>query len=265
MTFSFENFERNVNLEKLGFSLPNVRKTGTTICGVIFKDGVILGADTRSTMGNVVSNKNCDKIHYLADHIYCGGAGTSADTDHVTKMIASELELHRLLTNKKVPIISAVRKIKQHLFQYQGYIGAALIIGGVDSTGPHLLSIAPHGSSSKANFTSMGSGCLAAISVLERGWKENMDLEDAKNLVTSAILAGIMNDLGSGSNVDLCVLTKDNTENIRSYKIGQSAGEKQKSYTYKPKSTCVLSRSIIPIKIENTIVRQFEAEPMEVL
>ena len=33
-----------------GFStLPVARKTGTTICGVVFKGGVVLGADTRAT------------------------------------------------------------------------------------------------------------------------------------------------------------------------------------------------------------------------
>ena len=51
-----------------------VTKTGTTICAVIFKDGVILGADTRSTGGDIVANKNCEKLHYMAPNIYCAGA-----------------------------------------------------------------------------------------------------------------------------------------------------------------------------------------------
>lgn len=59
-------------------------KTGTTICGVIFKDGVIVAADTRATGGNIVADKNCAKIHNLAPNIWCSGAGTAADCDHVT-------------------------------------------------------------------------------------------------------------------------------------------------------------------------------------
>jgi 20S proteasome subunit beta 2 len=42
-----------------------VTKTGTTICAVIWKDGVVLGADTRSTGGDIVANKNCEKLHYM--------------------------------------------------------------------------------------------------------------------------------------------------------------------------------------------------------
>lgn len=57
---------RNVSLEVQGVHPPKAVKTGTTICGVIFNNGVVLGADTRATSGNVVADKNCSKIHRLA-------------------------------------------------------------------------------------------------------------------------------------------------------------------------------------------------------
>jgi len=79
-----------------GFKTPITRKTGTTICGVIFKDGVVLGADTRATEGPIVADKNCLKIHYIAPNIYCCGAGTAADTENCTGLISSKLALLRL-------------------------------------------------------------------------------------------------------------------------------------------------------------------------
>ena len=45
--FNFENCKRNALLAQNGYQPPKVTKTGTTICAVIFKDGVILRADTR--------------------------------------------------------------------------------------------------------------------------------------------------------------------------------------------------------------------------
>ena len=48
------------------------------------QDGVVLGADTRSTAGSTVADKNCEKIHYIAPNIFCCGAGTAADTENVT-------------------------------------------------------------------------------------------------------------------------------------------------------------------------------------
>lgn len=59
----------NAALLQGGFKPPTTTKTGTTIVGIIYKDGVILGADTRATEGPIVSDKNCAKIHYLADNI----------------------------------------------------------------------------------------------------------------------------------------------------------------------------------------------------
>lgn len=35
--------------------------------------------------------------------------------------------------------------LKKMLFQYQGHISAALVLGGVDITGPHLYTVYPHG------------------------------------------------------------------------------------------------------------------------
>ena len=52
-----------------GFQPPKSTKTGTTIVGIIYKDGVVLGADTRATEGNIIADKNCEKIHFLAKNI----------------------------------------------------------------------------------------------------------------------------------------------------------------------------------------------------
>jgi 20S proteasome subunit beta 2 len=41
--------------------LPSAWKTGTTIVGMIYKDGIVLGADTRATGGSEV----VDKVFFL--------------------------------------------------------------------------------------------------------------------------------------------------------------------------------------------------------
>ena len=61
-------------------------------------------------------------------------------------MIARQLELHRFETNRQSRVVSALTMLKTHLFKYQGHVGAALVLGGVDLTGPHLFTIYPHGS-----------------------------------------------------------------------------------------------------------------------
>merc|ERR1719334_1190263 len=122
--FSFENCSRNELFKEMGLKFPTAYKTGTTIAGIIFKDGVVLGADTRATDDTVVADKNCAKIHYVADNIYCCGAGTAADTEMVTQMIASQLELHKLNTGRTPRVVTANCLLKQMLFKYHGMISA---------------------------------------------------------------------------------------------------------------------------------------------
>lgn len=134
-------------------------------------------------------------------------------------MISSQLELHRLNSGRQVRVAAAMRLLRQYLFRYQGYVSAALVLGGVDIKGPYLGSVHPHGSSDKLPYVTMGSGSLAAMAVFEDRYKADMNEEEAKELVADAIRAGIFNDLGSGSNVDLCVITKDKTDYIRPYHV----------------------------------------------
>jgi 20S proteasome subunit beta 2 len=223
--FSFDNIHRNAMIEQmakgsatLGSSagyLPQATKTGTTIVGLVYKGGVVLGADTRATGGTEVADKNCEKIHFLAPNIYCCGAGTAADTEKTTELISSQLELLRMNTDgSQSRVVTACTMLKRMLYRYQGHVSAALVLGGCDINGPHVYQIYPHGSTGKLPYTTMGSGSLAAMSVFELGWSDDMTEEEGVELVKRAILAGIFNDLGSGSNVDTCVIRMDGTTTL---------------------------------------------------
>ena len=172
------------------------------------QDGVVLGADTRSTSGSTVADKNCEKIHFIAPNVYCCGAGTAADTENSTGMVSSALALHRFATGRASRVATALQMLKSHLFRHQGHISAALVLGGVDVEGPHLFTVYPHGSTDSLPFATMGSGSLNAMAVFEADYREGMGEEEAVRLVARAIRAGIFNDLGSGSNVDVCVIRK---------------------------------------------------------
>jgi 20S proteasome subunit beta 2 len=193
--------------------LPLATKTGTTIVGLVYSNGIVLGADTRATNDTTVADKNCDKIHYIAPNIYCCGAGTAADTEKTTELIASQMELLRLNTGNGAEhsrVVTACTLLKRLLFRYQGHISAALVLGGCDPIdGPALYQIYPHGSTSKLPYTTMGSGSLAAMAIFESDYRDDLTEDEAVALVRRSILAGIFNDLGSGSNVDTCIIRTD--------------------------------------------------------
>ena len=236
--FLFDLHNRNCLLAKqLGgaaSALPSAWKTGTTIVGIIYKDGVVLGADTRATGGAEVVDKNCEKIHYLAPNIWCCGAGTAADTEKTTELIASNLELLRLSTGTQSRVVTSLTLLKRLLYRYQGNVSAALVLGGVDVHGPHLYSIHPHGSTQRLPYTTMGSGSLAAMAVFESRFTEDMEEEAAVTLVRDAIRAGIFNDLGSGSNVDVTVIRKDNISRFRTYENAAGDASSYKAQYQRP-------------------------------
>jgi 20S proteasome subunit beta 2 len=217
--FNFDNIHRNAAIAQAAAGgsakLSAAKKTGTTIVGMTFAAGVVLGADTRATGGTEVAEKNCEKIHYLAPNMYCCGAGTAADTEQTTALISSQLELLRMDTHSSSRVVTACTLLKRMLFKYQGHVSAALVLGGCDLNGPHVYQIYPHGSTGKLPYTTMGSGSLAAMSVFESSWRENMPEQEAVTLVQRAIGAGIFNDLGSGSNVDVCIIRLDGTVDYR--------------------------------------------------
>jgi 20S proteasome subunit beta 2 len=215
--FDFENVTRNRMIGNMQGAdmLPKPMKTGTTIVGVVYKDGVILGADTRATSDTEVAEKNCEKIHYMAPNLYCCGAGTAADTEKITDLISSELELLRMNTHSNSRVTTACTLLKRRLYRYQGQISAALILGGCDINGPAIYQIAPHGSTAKLSYTTMGSGSLASMAVMESSWHEDMTEAEATQLVQRAVGAGVFNDLGSGSNIDICVIRTDGSVDYR--------------------------------------------------
>jgi len=136
--------------------------------------------------------------------------------------------------------------LKQHLFRYQGHIGAYLVVAGVDPTGVGLFTVHAHGSTDKLPYVTMGSGSLAAMAIFETKWKKNCTRDEAVQVCAEAIKAGIFNDLGSGSNVDVCVIEKGKpTQLLRNYIKPNERVKKERNYKFPRGTTAYLNQKII--------------------
>jgi proteasome beta subunit len=58
-------------------------------------------------------------------------------------------------------------------------------------------------------YAVVGSGTEIAVGVLEEGYKEEMKLKEAKELVTRAIKSAISRDVMSGDGIDFLIITKE--------------------------------------------------------
>ena len=59
-----------------------------------YSDGVVLGADSRSTTGSYVSNRISDKLTKVSEYIYCCRSGSAADTQAIADIVKYHLDFY---------------------------------------------------------------------------------------------------------------------------------------------------------------------------
>lgn len=69
------------------YNLRTPISEGTTIIGVIYKDGVMLACDTRTSSGNFVSHKTSRKINRINENIYMCRCGASSDSQRLVEVV----------------------------------------------------------------------------------------------------------------------------------------------------------------------------------
>lgn len=193
-----------------------ILKTGTTIVGIVCKDGVVMASDRRVTAGNLVMSKNFQKAVKINDYLVMAGTGNLSDDDMQKKLIAAELKLKELKSKKRPTIKEAANLIAT--ITYRNIRNPSMIpsivgtlVGGVNENGTaELYTVEPAGSVLKvedydANF---GSGMPFVLGLLERQYKKDISVEKGVELAIEAIKASTQRDIGSGNGIDVFTITK---------------------------------------------------------
>lgn len=192
---------------------------GTTTVGVVCKDGVILGTDTRATMGHYVASKKAKKVFQITENLAMTIAGGVAVAQRVVEILKINGRLFKLDTNRKMPVKSAARLVQNLLFSNRE-VGMPLplqaLIGGFDETGPHVYVLDPFGSLSEENMVSTGSGSPFAYGVLEAEFKENSKVNKMLPIVVRAVNSAMKRDVASGDSFDIAVINADGFRELSS-------------------------------------------------
>jgi 20S proteasome subunit alpha 5 len=86
--------------------------------------------------------------------------------------------------------------------------GVALLIAGVDESGPVLYQMDPSGTYLEWQARAIGSGGDTAMTTLKEAYHQNMTLAEAEKLVLQT-LKQVMEEAISADNVELCVIRSD--------------------------------------------------------
>jgi proteasome beta subunit len=183
---------------------------GATTVGVIFKDGVILASEKRVSYGYLVVSKTGKKVFRITDHIGAACAGLVSDMQVLIREVEAYGNLFNLDVGRPISVRSAAKLMSSLLFSRRlAPLITQTIVGGVDKEGPSLYSLDPLGSVLPDKYTVVGSGTEIAMGVVEEGYKDNMGMEESKELVIRAMKSAVSRDVMSGDGIDFLLITRD--------------------------------------------------------
>jgi len=195
----------------------NILKSGTTIIGIVCKDGVVMGSDRRATAGNLVVSKNTQKTVKINDYLVVSGTGVASDIEMQKKVLSAELKLKELKAKKRPTVKEAANLAA--MLSYKGIRQFSAIpaivgtlVGGINDDGTaELFTVEPAGSVAKvedydANFSS---GMPFVLGLLERQYKKDLSVKEGMELILEAIKSSTQRDVGSGNGIDVFSITKE--------------------------------------------------------
>ncbi|KAJ3226299.1 Proteasome subunit beta type-1 [Clydaea vesicula] len=202
------------NFLKLGYK-PGEVNLGTTIMAVSFNGGVVVAADSRTTMGSYIANRVTDKLTQIHDTIFCCRSGSAADTQAVADIIHYHLQLYKVQHGAPPTVHTAASLFQQIVYENKDGLSAGIIVAGWDKyEGGTVYSIPLGGSLHKQPFTIGGSGSTFIYGFCDATYKDNMTKEECVDFAKKAVALAMSRDNSSGGCIRLAVITETGVERI---------------------------------------------------
>lgn len=195
--------------------MENVLKTGTTTIGLVCKDGIVLAADKRITVGGGTIVGSAQKLVAVNDRFAITIAGTASDAFMLSRYLKSQLKLKELRSNAQVSVREAANLLAQYVYSNVRTPSTIpgithFLIAGTDKTGQHLYDIYPDGSIQKVDdYFCSGSGQVYAYGLIDGAYKKGLTIAEAKKLAKKAIRSAIKRDTASGNGYDIAAITEE--------------------------------------------------------
>jgi len=216
---------------KMDSELKNsILKTGTTVLGIVCKDGIVMAADRQVTAGNIVMSKNTPKVVQVNKYLVASWTGGAADAQRLGKLLAAELKLKELKSRSRPTVKQAASltgSISYSNIRQPSMIPnivGTLVAGFNEDGSTELYTIEPAGGvypvkDYDANF---GSGMPYVLGLLERQYKPDMTVEQGVELAKESLKSSTQRDTGSGYGIDIFTIKKEGIKKVVGQKIESS-------------------------------------------
>ncbi|RHZ52100.1 hypothetical protein Glove_465g65 [Diversispora epigaea] len=193
---------------------PGELDLGTTIIAAEFKDGVVMGADTRATMGSYISTRNANKITQLHEKIHLCRSGSSSDTQAISDIVKYYLQLYSIV-NEEPTTLTAAELMRELNYNNKEVLSAAFIVAGWDKhSGGNVYILPLGGTLHKAPFAITGSGSTYIYGYCDSLYRKNMEKEEALNFLKNALALAMSRDGSSGGSIRMAVITEEGVERL---------------------------------------------------
>ena len=178
---------------------------GTTIVAATFAGGVVMAGDRRATMGNIIAQRDIEKV-YPADEYSCVGiAGSAGLAVEMVRLFQTELEHYEKIEGTPLSLDGKANRLATLI---RGNLGMAMqglavvpLFAGYDlrHEGGRIFSYdVTGGRYEEQAFYSVGSGSLFARGSLKKLYRESMPEADCVTAVVQALYDAADDDSATG-------------------------------------------------------------------
>jgi proteasome beta subunit len=178
---------------------------GTTIVAATFDNGVVMAGDRRATMGNIIAQRDIEKV-YPADEYSCVGiAGSAGLAVEMVRLFQTELEHYEKIEGVPLSLDGKANRLATLI---RGNLGMAMqglavvpLFAGYDlrHEGGRIFSYdVTGGRYEEQAFYSVGSGSLFARGALKKLYREDLSESDCVLAIVQALYDAADDDSATG-------------------------------------------------------------------
>ncbi len=178
---------------------------GTTIVAATFPGGVVMAGDRRATMGNIIAQRDIEKV-FPADEFSCVGiAGTAGIAVEIVRLFQTELEHYEKIEGTTLSMDGKANRlaalIRANLGMAMQGLAVVPLFAGFDlvaEQGRIFSYDVTGGRYEETAFHSVGSGSLFARGALKKLHRDDLDPEGCVTAVVQALYDAADDDSATG-------------------------------------------------------------------
>jgi proteasome beta subunit len=208
---SFAEFVRSASPELLPRRLAEHAAVphGTTIVAATYADGVVMAGDRRATAGNLIAQRDIEKVFAADDYSLVGIAGAAGVAVEIVRLFQVELEHYEKIEGTQLTLDGKSNRLATMI---RGNLGEALqglavvpLFAGFDldaadaaSAGRIFSYDIAGGRYPEQYYHSVGSGSLFARGALKKLWRPELDRPAALRVVVESLYDAADDDSATG-------------------------------------------------------------------